>query len=241
MKSRTRFLLISSLASTLADAAHQACCSVSDRYHLPRFVLHFSSRPLRMPEPTWKTYSPALLPTFLAIWMASYERRGEFGLVDPNQVRSDIAEELVSTLVGDLAHSDSIYAGLETANEVDRQLTRAQVDAVLGQSGQAATFSDKITWIEDTIGQVQQHADSAQTAVSTQAAIKQMAQQNARQSEILGAVQSELLQSRQDAQLTNLNLANMSQNLDQEARARRLQSLGNALDTLQISAQARLF
>jgi hypothetical protein len=54
-------------------------------------------------------------------------------------------------------------------------------------------------------------------------------------------VQSELLQSRQDAQLTNLNLANMSQNLDQEARARRLQALGNALDTLQISAQARLF
>ncbi|MBE9113169.1 hypothetical protein IQ273_27690 [Nodosilinea sp. LEGE 07298] len=165
---------------------------------------------------------------------------GDLGLVDPNRVRSAIAEELTTILEGDLAQSDSIYAGLETANEVDRQLTRAQVDAVLGQSGQAAT-RDKITWIEDTIGQVHQHADSAQTAVSTQAAIKQMAQQNARQSEILGAVQSELLQSRQDAQLTNLNLANMSQNLDQEARARRLQSLGSALDTLQISAQARLF
>jgi len=165
---------------------------------------------------------------------------GDLGLVDPNQVRSAIAEELTTILERDLVQSDSLYASLETANEVDRQLTRAQVDAVLGQSGQATT-RDKITWIEDTIGQVQQHADSAQTAVSTQAAIKQMAQQNARQSEILGAVQSELLQSRQDAQLTNLNLANMSQNLDQEARARRLQSLGNALDTLQISAQARLF
>jgi hypothetical protein len=165
---------------------------------------------------------------------------GDLGLVDPNRVRSEISTELATILEGDLAQSDSIYAGLETANEVDRQLTRAQVDAVLGQTGQAAT-RDKITWIEDTIGQVQQHADSAQTAVSTQAAIKQMAQQNARQSEILGAVQSELLQSRQDAQLINLNLANMSQNLDQEARARRLQELGSALDTLQISAQARLF
>lgn len=164
---------------------------------------------------------------------------GDLGLVDPNRVRSEISTELATILEGDLAQSDSIYAGLETANEVDRQLTRAQVDAVLGQGGQAAT-RDKITWIEDTIGQVQQHADTAQTVVSTQAAIKQMAQQNARQSEILGAVQSELLQSRQDAQLTNLNLANMSQNLDQEARARRLQELGNALDTLQISAQARL-
>jgi len=110
----------------------------------------------------------------------------------------------------------------------------------LSQSGQAAT-RDKITWMENTIGQVQQHADSAQVAVSTQDAIKAMAQQNARQSEVLGAVQSELLQSRQDTQLTNLNLANISQNLDQEARARRLQDLGSALDTLQISSQARLF
>ncbi|MEO0488012.1 MAG: hypothetical protein AAFZ49_00465 [Cyanobacteria bacterium J06659_2] len=165
---------------------------------------------------------------------------GDLGLVDPNQVRSDIATELATTLEGDLAQVDGIQAAIETANEVDRHLTRAQVDAVLGQEGQAAT-RDKITWIEDTIGQVQHHADSAQAAVSTQDAIKQMAQQNARQSEVLGAVQSELLQSRQDAQLTNLNLSNVSQNLDQETRARRLRELGSAMDTLQISAQARLF
>ena len=165
---------------------------------------------------------------------------GDLGLVDPNLVRSEIAEELAATLTGDLAQSDTVQAAAETANEIDRQLTRAQVDAVLSQSGQAAT-RDKITWMENTIGQVQQHADSAQVAVSTQDAIKAMAQQNARQSEVLGAVQSELLQSRQDTQLTNLNLANISQNLDQEARARRLQALGSALDTLQISSQARLF
>ena len=165
---------------------------------------------------------------------------GDLGLIDPNRVRSEIADELATALAGDLAHSDGVQAAIETANEVDRQLTRAQVDAVLSQAGQAAT-RDKITWIEDTISQVQQQANSAQVAVSTQDAIKQMAQQNALQAEVLGAVQSELLQSRQDAQLTNLNLANLSQSLDQETRARRLRELGNALDTLQISAQARLF
>jgi hypothetical protein len=165
---------------------------------------------------------------------------GDLGLIDPNRARSDIATELANTLKGDLSQSDGIQAGIETANEVDRQLTRAQVDSVLSRTGQAAT-RDKITWIENTIGQVQQHADSAQAAVSTQDAIKQMAQQNARQSEVLGAIQSELLQSRQDAQLANLNLTNISQSLDQETRARRLQQMGNAIDTLQISAQARLF
>ncbi|MEM8804451.1 MAG: hypothetical protein AAGF01_00165 [Cyanobacteria bacterium P01_G01_bin.38] len=166
--------------------------------------------------------------------------RGELGLIDPNQARSEIADKIIETLEGDLAKSDRVYAATETANEVDRQLTRAQVDSILSEEGQTAT-KEKITWIEDTIGQVQQHGDSAQVAVSTQEAIKQMAQQNSLESEVLGAVQSELLQSRQDSQLTNLNLTNISQSLDQETRARRLQQMGGAMDTLQISAQTRLF
>ena len=165
---------------------------------------------------------------------------GELGLVDPNQMRSELAAELTSTLTGDLAHTDGVYAGIETANEVDRLLTRVQVDTVLSQEGQTA-MGNKITWLENTVGQVQQRADSAQVAVSTQEAIKQMAQQSALESEVLGAVHSELLNARQDAQLTNLNLSNISQSLDQETRARRLQGLGDALETLQISSQARLF
>jgi len=240
MNPRLRVALVPILATTLLVAPIKpAAASQVDTTFTDIFGI------FRQAFETSKTYIEQTLSGLLTPLPGDLEgviqnTLGDLGLVDPNQVRSAIAEELTTILERDLVQSDSLYASLETANEVDRQLTRAQVDAVLGQSGQAAT-RDKITWIEDTIGQVQQHADSAQTAVSTQAAIKQMAQQNARQSEILGAVQSELLQSRQDAQLTNLNLANMSQNLDQEARARRLQELGNALDTLQISAQARLF
>ncbi|WOD39874.1 hypothetical protein [Nodosilinea sp. E11] len=240
MNPRFRVALIPILATTLLvapvrpTAASQVDTTFTDIFGIFRQAFETSKTYIE------QTISGLLTPLPGDLDGVIQNALGDLGLVDPNRVRSEISTELATILEGDLAQSDSIYAGIETANEVDRQLTRAQVDAVLGQTGQAAT-RDKITWIEGTIGQVQQHADSAQTAVSTQAAIKQMAQQNARQSEILGAVQSELLQSRQDAQLTNLNLANMSQNLDQEARARRLQELGNALDTLQISAQARLF
>ena len=240
MNPRLRLALVPILATTLLvapikpAAASQVDTTFTDIFGIFRQAFETSKTYIE------QTISGLLTPLPGDLEGVIQNTLGDLGLVDPNQVRSAIAEELTTILERDLVQSDSLYASLETANEVDRQLTRAQVDAVLGQSGQATT-RDKITWIEDTIGQVQQHADSAQTAVSTQAAIKQMAQQNARQSEILGAVQSELLQSRQDAQLTNLNLANMSQNLDQEARARRLQELGNALDTLQISAQARLF
>jgi hypothetical protein len=45
----------------------------------------------------------------------------------------------------------------------------------------------------------------------------------------------------QDSQLTNLNLSNISQSLDQQTRARRLQEMGSAMETLQITSQARLF
>lgn len=240
MKTRRRIALTSILVTTLMAApirpvaASQVDTTFTDIFSLFRQSFESTKAYVEQTLADWIAPLPGDLQGVIQTTL------GDLGLMDPNQVRAAITEELTTTLERDLVQSDSLYASLELANEVDRQMTRAQVDAVLGQGGQAAT-RDKITWIEDTIGQVQQHADTAQTAVSTQAAIKQMAQQNARQSEILGAVQSELLQSRQDAQLTNLNLANMSQNLDQEARARRLQALGNALDTLQISAQARLF
>ena len=42
---------------------------------------------------------------------------GDLGLVDPNLVRSDIAEELAATLTGDLAQSDTVQAAAETANK----------------------------------------------------------------------------------------------------------------------------
>ena len=240
MKTRRRIAITSLLVTTLMAApirpvaASQVDTTFTDIFSLFRQSFESTKAYVEQTLADWIAPLPGDLQGVIQTTL------GDLGLMDPNQVREVITEELTATLERDLVQSDSLYASLELANEVDRQMTRAQVDAVLGQGGQSAT-RDKITWIEDTIGQVQQHADTAQTAVSTQAAIKQMAQQNARQSEILGAVQSELLQSRQDAQLTNLNLANMSQNLDQEARARRLQALGNALDTLQISAQARLF
>lgn len=240
MKTRRRIALTSILVTTLMAApirpvaASQVDTTFTDIFSLFRQSFESTKAYVEQTLADWIAPLPGDLQGVIQTTL------GDLGLMDPNQVRAAITEELTATLERDLVQSDSLYASLELANEVDRQMTRAQVDAVLGLGGQSAT-RDKITWIEDTIGQVQQHADTAQTAVSTQAAIKQMAQQNARQSEILGAVQSELLQSRQDAQLTNLNLANMSQNLDQEARARRLQALGNALDTLQISAQARLF
>lgn len=50
---------------------------------------------------------------------------GELGWVDPNQIRAQIAEQLATPIDGDLAQSDPVYAAVETANEIDRQLTRA--------------------------------------------------------------------------------------------------------------------
>ena len=165
---------------------------------------------------------------------------GELGLIDPSQTRQSVAEQVVIRNLGDIAQSDPIFQAQQLANEVDRQLTRSRISTVLSSEGQS-NLNHQIDWVEQTIGRVHQEAGAAQVAVSTQEAIKAMAQQNAAQAEVLGAIQTELLQAQQDAQLSNLNLTNISQSLDRESAARRLQDRSGAIDTLRISAQARLF
>jgi len=177
MKTRRRIALTSLLVTTLMAApirpvaASQVDTTFTDIFSLFRQSFESTKAYVEQTLADWLTPLPGDLQGVIQNTL------GDLGLMDPNQVRAAITEELTTTLEQDLVQSDSLYASLELANEVDRQMTRAQVDAVLGQGGQSAT-RDKITWIEDTIGQVQQHADSAQTAVSTQAAIKQMAQSN---------------------------------------------------------------
>ncbi|NET38329.1 MAG: hypothetical protein F6K19_41095 [Cyanothece sp. SIO1E1] len=164
---------------------------------------------------------------------------GELGLVDPNQARQDMKAQVRET-TGDIFRLDPMAAGIQGANELDRQVTRAQVGSLLSEAGQAAT-RERIEWVENTVAQVGTQAKVAESAISTQQAIKQMAQQHANTAEVLGAVQSELLQSRQDAQMTNINLANISDTLDQETRSRHMGRLGNAIESLKISSQAGLF
>jgi hypothetical protein len=124
--------------------------------------------------------------------------------------------------------------------DVNRDLLRQQTDTVLGQTGQEAALQ-RTEDVETLVLQTQVHADTAMTAISTQAAIKEMAQQQARSVELLGALHTETLQSRQDTATQSLAIADISESLDQQLTGRALERRGEAMTTLRQAAAARLF
>ncbi|NEQ47555.1 MAG: hypothetical protein F6K00_30030 [Leptolyngbya sp. SIOISBB] len=123
---------------------------------------------------------------------------------------------------------------------VNRALVRQQSNSLLGQDGQEAALQ-RTEDIGTLVQQTQQHADTALSAISTQAVIKEMTQQQARSAELLGALHTETLQSRQDTATQSLALADISESLDQQLTGRALERRGEAITSLRQAAAARLF
>ena len=124
--------------------------------------------------------------------------------------------------------------------ELNRDLLRQHTETIIGQAGQEAALQ-RTEDVEALVLQTQGHADTAMTAISTQAAIKEMAQLQARSAELLGALHTETLQSRQDTATQSLAIADISESLDQQLIGRSLERRGEAVTTLRQAAAARLF
>jgi len=162
---------------------------------------------------------------------------GSLGLPDPIKVRATI--NLRNSKVDPFEFSATIRQG-STGSELDRQITRGAVGAVLGVGGQTRTQSD-IDFTNATISESASLSDQAQSAVATQDVMKFVAQQMYQQTEIMGALRNDNLYSRQDAQFTNLNLANISAAMDQESRMRRSGMTNQAMQNVGFSSQLSLF
>lgn len=161
------------------------------------------------------------------------EATGALGLPDPTKSRNEV-EKVAST-------SDNPVNSVEQAtNEVDRQITRAAVNATLGQDGQQQ-LQQQAQQTQNAVIQVAQQAQAAQEAVSTQDVLKGMAQQNAQTTSILGSLRADSLQATQNQQLTNLNLTNISRSLDGQNQAKQSEAVGTGLDTFKTAVRARLF
>ena len=177
--------------------------------------------------------SAALAPLGEDIQAAISSATGSLGLPDPI-----VAREAVS---GTLKDDDTLVYSTERAtNEVDRQITRAAVSATLGEEGQQRT-QESLQATTEAVSVAEQAANAAQGEVVTQNVMKQIATQNAQTTALLGALRQDSLALRQDAQLTNLNLTNISRAVDGQNRAAGLEKVGEGMQTLRASSQARLF
>ena len=181
-------------------------------------------------DDTFGDYSPE-------IHAAVQETRGVLGLPDPIEVEERLRAELESQIGGVLS-PDPDNQTIDYTHGVDREATRAKAGSILSQDGQQRVV-ERMQQVALTTQEIGLHADNAQVAISTQAAIKEIAQQNAYQAELLGAVELELINSRVDAQLGNLTMVNISETLDQERRHRRSQQQATVqtLQTLAVMAE----
>ena len=165
---------------------------------------------------------------------------GALGISDPRVVRSGIEEGVIRLEQFDLSQPPPLIQSQELTKALGRERARAHVASVIGQSGQQA-LQERLAQVGFTLEETQALGDAAMSAISTQEAIKHIAQQNVQATSLIGALQMETLNSRIDNQFQLEALANLSQSLDEERRSRLNRELARATASFTHAAQARLF
>lgn len=167
---------------------------------------------------------------------------GASGMSDPLLVREQIQEGVIRLdRTFDLSHPPAVVQSGELIKELERERLRTHAAAsTLGREGQAAV-REKMARVNETIFATQEFGYQAMEAFSTQEAIKQIAQQNASNAELLGALHQEIANGRTDEQIESQVLANVSQTLDEERKARINRELAAAAAHLSIASQSGLF
>ncbi|MEM8648344.1 MAG: hypothetical protein AAGF86_18675 [Pseudomonadota bacterium] len=165
---------------------------------------------------------------------------GTLGFTAPYEMAQELDRRFTVLPQSDVTEPVPASQASAVVRNVNRDLLRQQIETVLGQDGQqtAEEITEDVTAAVD---QTQQHAETAQSAISTQAAIKEMAQQAAISAELLGALHTETLQGRQDTAAQSLALADISESLDQQLTGKQLERRNEAVMGLQQAAAARLF
>lgn len=172
---------------------------------------------------------------------AVYEALGALGLSDPQILEESIREGVIEADdMFDLSQPPALVKASAWGREADRQRLRSHVASVIGQEGQEA-IQMKLDQISFTLEETYELGFQALDALSTQEAIKAMALQNVRNTELVGALQTEVINSRIDAQFSDEVLGNISQTLDEERTIRQNRDLAGVATSLSLASQAALF
>jgi phage-related protein len=88
---------------------------------------------------------------------------------------------------------------------------------------------------------VAEQAQTAQGHTVTQNVMKEIAAQNAKTTEVLGGVRSDLLKMNEQAAQSNIQLSNLSQTVDGQTAAKNAEQIGAGYSNLKTASQAGLF
>ncbi|MEM9803956.1 MAG: hypothetical protein AAF959_01660 [Cyanobacteria bacterium P01_D01_bin.56] len=111
--------------------------------------------------------------------------------------------------------------GREIANILDQEAARQRAEPIIGAAGQPI-LQDKLNHTNDALTRIQAATEASFAATSTQESIKYLSQLNLETAELLAAMRLEVMDARVDGQYQSLNMANLSETLDEERRRRLL-------------------
>ncbi|MFN6572014.1 hypothetical protein [Dendronalium sp. ChiSLP03b] len=162
------------------------------------------------------------------------------GNKDPYKTGDSINDAVANQSDSELINTNSRIQGENAEKEIHQLYTRAQSQAFLGAEGQknqadSAEISD--TAVTDSL----QQAEAAQKDVVTQDILKKMAVQNLQTVMITKSLHGEAQQQTQLLATTNMNLADISEQMSDEERKRQAESAATSREILRAGAASDAF
>jgi hypothetical protein len=186
-----------------------------------------------------------------------------FNIPDPVAAGQEARDRIFDNFISNKFENNPVVNGARVSNEINRIVTRSSVTGVLGLKGQRRLYlkldqvGDSINSIDQEVGnlennileQIRQFVGAAGRSAGLpgqlaepQAQLQiQMIKILQTQSKINAETFGQTVQTNQALQYSNLNLANISQQVEETNRARRVDSSAEAARLLRTTSQIDLF
>ncbi|MDP5337516.1 MAG: hypothetical protein NWQ28_02945 [Nodularia sp. (in: cyanobacteria)] len=192
---------------------------------------------------------------------------GELNVPNPIEAGKSFRQDILFNPTTDKFENNPVVQSNSVSNELNRLITRSSVESLMGRDGQRR-LKDKLDQTENTIITIIETANNAeqnnQNLISeimgkipgiNDAAQQLSAQTNvgqinlqlqtlkiqSEQSKIIGETLAQTVQSNQSLQYSNLNLASISQQMEEMNRSRRVDSATETARLIRTTAQIDLF
>jgi hypothetical protein len=159
---------------------------------------------------------------------------GDLGIPDPLKAGKNI-EKVIEKQEGNLLTLDPRIQAENAVKEWNQQYTRGQSESVLGSQGQRVQ-SQEAAITNDATAQSSENANAAQQDVVTQDILKKVAIQNLQSVVIAKSLHTEAQKQSRSLAVANINLADISGRLDEQAAAKDQESNAATRQIIQSAA-----
>ncbi|MEO1430241.1 MAG: hypothetical protein AAFV71_14490 [Cyanobacteria bacterium J06633_8] len=210
--------------------------------------------------------SDTLLPVESEAQTAINSYNGELNIPNPVAARRSLIDDIVINSLSDNFENNPAVNAQLSANEVDRQLTRSIAVGILGEEAQIRSrnkLENLENSLENTTREIQKTRvnsrsfldDITETAINSSSPLSPLLGQSQsrlielqlqnnqienEQSKIIAENLVQTMQLHQTLQYSNLNLANISQEIESSNRSRRVKASAEAARLLRTTSQVDL-